>query len=149
MDPEKAIETYRNIIAASPQLRRDALVRIGKVHRRMKAYDAEIKAYEDALQAPPGETGVKNAELQFLIADTYEIMNLRDKALEAYFKVPYLYPQETSWGVKAYLRVGKIYENQEDWDKAVTAYQKVADMNVEESKFALERLDWVSQNRGK
>ncbi|NLE65745.1 MAG: tetratricopeptide repeat protein, partial [Elusimicrobia bacterium] len=109
MDPEKAIETYRNIIAASPQLRRDALVRIGKVHRRMKAYDAEIKAYQDALQAPPGETGVKNAELQFLIADTYEIMNLRDKALEAYFKVPYLYPQETSWGVKAYLRVGKIY----------------------------------------
>ena len=80
-----------------------------------------------------------NAQIQFSIGDAYEVMNKPELAVEAYFKVPYLYEKDQLWVVKACLRIAKIYENQENWQKALSVYQKVIDLKVEESKFAEER----------
>ncbi|MBF0484959.1 MAG: tetratricopeptide repeat protein [Candidatus Omnitrophica bacterium] len=140
LDPSKAVETYQNIITNSPEFKRDAFMKIAQIYRKDKQYKEELQAYENALQAPKGSGGITNAEIQFAIGDTYEITNDIDKAIEAYFKIPYLYEKERPWVVKAYFRIGKLYENKEDWDKAVTAYQKIVEYNVEESKVAQERI---------
>ena len=57
---------------------------------------------------PKGLGEVKEVELQFAIGDLYELSNQPDKAVEEYLKLAYLYPQETAWIVKAYLRAARI-----------------------------------------
>ena len=147
LDPAKAVETYQNIIATSPEFRRDALVKIAHVYRKANKHAEELKAYEDAIQEPLGTSQVTNAEIQFSIGDTYELMNEFDKAVEIYFKIPYVYAKEESWVVKAYLRISRIYENKEDWDKALAAYNKVVELKVDESKFAQERISRINSAR--
>jgi tetratricopeptide (TPR) repeat protein len=149
LDPALALETYRNIIATSPEFERDALVKIAQIDRKGGKIEDAVKAYQDALSRKPGVSRVTNAEIQFLIGDTYEAANDFDKAVEEYFKLPYIYSKELPWVVKAYLRIAKIYENKEDWDKALTAYGKVVELKVDESKFAQERTTWINDNRNK
>ncbi len=149
MDPAKAVEAYQNIILTSPEYKRDALLKIAQIDRKAMKYAEELNSYIEALAAPKGVSSVKDVQLQFMLGDTYEAMNEPDKAVEAYVKVPYLHAKEQDWIVKAYLRIGKIYENKEEWDKAVTAYEKVGAMDVDEAKFAKERIFWVANNRNK
>jgi tetratricopeptide (TPR) repeat protein len=108
LDPQLAIETYRNIIATSPEFERDALLKIAQVNRRGGKIEDAIKAYRDALERKPGISKSTNAEIQFLIGDTFEAVNDFDKATEEYFKLPYLYSKDLPWVVKAYLRIAKI-----------------------------------------
>ena len=84
--------------------------------------------------------------MQFNLGDVYETANKLDQALETYLKIPYLYPKETPWVIKAYLRVGRIFEDKTDWENAKTTYQKVIDLGTDEMKFAQERLDWIKNN---
>lgn len=140
LDPSKAIETYQSIITASPEFARDAYIKMAQIYRRNRQYSDELKIYESALQSPRSDTGIVNAQIQFSIGDTYEVMNELDRAIEAYFKVPYLYEKDQPWVVKAYLHIAKIYENREDWEKSLSIYQKVVDLKVEEAKFAEERI---------
>lgn len=149
MDPVKAAETYRNIILTSPEYTRDALLKIAQIDRKAGKLSDELQVYESALAAPKGASALKDVQLQFLLGDTYEAMNEPDKAVEAYIKVPYVHSRERDWVVKAYLRIGKIYENKEEWDKAVIAYEKVAGMDVDEAKFAKERIGAIALDRNR
>jgi tetratricopeptide (TPR) repeat protein len=149
LDPAKAVETYRNIITTSPEFKRDALVKIAQLYRKQRQYKEELDAYQQAFDADKGQSEQTSAQIQFAMGDVLEMLNQPDQAAEAYFKIPYVYGKETAWTVKAYLRIGKIYENKEDWDKAVAAYKKVVDMGVAESKFATERTAWIQNRRNK
>ncbi len=149
LDPAKAIETYRNIILTSPDFKRDAFVKIAQIYRKQRQYKDELDAYQQALDTPKGQSDTSNAQIQFAMGDAYEILGELDKAAEVYFKIPYVYGKESSWVIKAYLRIGKIYENKEDWDKAIAAYKKIVDMNMAESKFANERISWIQDRRNK
>ncbi len=149
LDPVKAVDTYRSIIATSPDFKRDALIKIAELYYKDRKYQEEYETYKQALATEKGQSEETDVQIQFAISDTLEIMNQLDRAIEEYFKIPYLYVKDPVWGVKAYLRIGKIYENKEDWDKAVAVYKKVIDMNVAESKFAAERVAWVGDRRVK
>ncbi len=149
VDPTEAVETYRNIIATSPGFKRDALVKIAQIYRRERRFQEEFDAYQEALATKKGESEQTDAQVQFAMGDALEMLNRFDEAAEAYFKIAYLHAKESAWVIKAYLRIGKIYENKEDWDKAIAAYKKVVDMSVAESKFANERIAWVEQRRAK
>ena len=80
-----------------------------------------------------------------MVGDVYEILNNQQKAIEEYLKIPYLYPKDTRWIIKAYLRIAKIFENTEQWDDAVNVYKKIMVYEVDERAFAQERLDWIRQ----
>jgi tetratricopeptide (TPR) repeat protein len=146
MSPAKTIETYQSIIDNSEDFKRDAYLKIAKVYRESRDYEKEVAAYQNALLAEQRSSGVTNAELHFMIGDTYELLNQLEKAVDAYLKVPYLAPDEKRWVVKAYLRVGRIFENQERWSEAASTYRKVVAFETDESKFAQERIDWIGQN---
>lgn len=144
--PQAAIETYTTIANSVPDFQRDAYVKIADILEDQKQYRQAIEAYEHALSAEKGMSNVPAAELQFHIGDSYEILNETDKAVESYLKIPYLYPQEKNWVVKAYLRAARIFENKEDWEEAKIIYDKVAAFDTEESKYAAERIDWLNQH---
>ena len=145
-DQESAIQTYEKILSTSPEFSRDALVKIADVHKKEDDHLKAIEAYQKALASDKGRSRIKNAELQFAIGDTFELLNKKDRAVETYFKIPYLYAKETAWIVKAYLRIARIFEDQEKWEKARTIYKKIIDLRTDERKFAEERLDWIRDN---
>lgn len=146
LDPASAVETYQNIIDASPEFKRDAYVKIAEVHKRDKAYGKSIAAYQSALKADSPLSEHTNAQLQFSIADAYQLWNQRDRAVEEYLKIPYLYPKEAYWVIKAYLRAARIFEDNEQWEDAGRIYEKVIQFETDESKFAQERLDWIREH---
>ena len=85
--------------------------------------------------------------MQFKIARAYENKGDYYRAIEEYLKIPYLYPMDSQLTVKAYLSAAQIYENQEDWLAGRDIYLKVAAMDVEEAKYAQERLAWIDSQR--
>jgi len=146
LSPESAVETYQNIISISPEFARDAYVKIAEVYKKSKQYNPAIEAYKQALQSDKVSSQWQNVELQFHIADTYELASQPERALEEYLKIPYLYTNETSWIVKAYLRIGRIFEEEDNWEEAKSIYKKIIQFQTEESKFAQEHLDWINEN---
>lgn len=146
LDPDNAIVTYENIAASCPDFKRDAYVKIAAIHKNNQKYDQALQAYQNALSSEMGLSEFQNVQLQFDIADIYELANKPDEATPAYLKIPYLYPKETTWSTKAYLRLGRIFEDKGDWENAQTVYQKVIDLGTDEMKFAQERLEWIKSN---
>jgi len=146
VDALAAIEQYEKIIISGPEFTRDAYAKIARIHQENSDPQKAMEYYTKALKAEPGLSQLKNAEIQFLIGDLFETLNDSKQALEAYFKIPYLYPKEIDWSVKAYLRAARIFEDEEDWGNAQLAYTKIIEYGTDEIKFAQERLSWIKQN---
>lgn len=144
-DAEKAIGAYLNIAATNTEYAREAFLKAALLYRNAQNYEQEILIYEKALQLDQGRSIVTNVELLFSIADTYELLGNIEKAVDYYLKVPTLYRDQTTWIVKSYLRVAKIYEDRKDWEGAKVTYQKIIQLNVEESRFALDRLELLKK----
>jgi len=147
MEPDQAIATYRKIAKSCPDFTRNALVKMAQIFELSRDYTQSVDVYLEALKTPRGLSEHTDAELQFSIADTFEILNQAEKAVESYLKIPYLHKNETAWVIKSYLRVARIYENKEDWTKAKTIYDKIIALKTEESKYARERIDWINQHQ--
>lgn len=145
-DYKLAIEIYENIIKTTPEYERDADIKLAEAYKQSSEFKKSIEYYKNALKAKKGLLDITNAEIQFLIADAEEFLNNSNTAVDEYFKIPYLYPQEKKWIIKAYLRVARIYEKQENWDKAKTIYNNVIEYGTDEIKFVQERLDWIKDN---
>jgi tetratricopeptide (TPR) repeat protein len=84
--------------------------------------------------------------VQLKIAETLETQGRLKEAVQEYLKVTYLYSEDATATVKAYLRVARIFEAQEDFQEALNIYKKVIAMNVPEAKYAQERIDWIKSN---
>ncbi len=83
------------------------------------------------------------ADIQFKIAEALQAQASYPDAIEEYLKVTYLYSENNDLAVKALLRVAAIYEDKEDFKEAVNIYKRINSMNVQEAKYAQERIDWI------
>ncbi len=146
MDAPAAIATYQNIINTSPEFIRDAYIKIAEIYEKIQDYPQAVEAYQQALKSDRSSSEIKNVELQFYIADMYEILRDYNRAVEEYLKIPYLYTEEHAWIVKAFLRIARIFEDQEMWEEAKSIYQKIIDYKTDELIFAQERIDWINSN---
>jgi len=146
LDPDSSVETYQNIIDTSPKFKRDAYIKIAEVQKKAGNYTEAISAYKNALESDVKSSEHSNAELQFLIADVYQLFNKNDQATDEYLKISYLYPKDVSWVIKAYLRTARIFEDNEQWNEAKITYEKIIKFETDESKFAQERLDWINEH---
>ena len=144
-DPQKALTAYQNIVATNPEYARNAYLKMAQLYRNTQNYEKEIDVYVNALKTDQSKGSVSNAELLFDIADTYETMGNMESAVEYYLKIPVQYADQTGWLVKAYLRVAKIFEDRKDWEGAKVSYQKIIQLNTDESKYAQERLDLIKK----
>ncbi len=148
LDPQAAIATYQNIAQTIPEFKKEALVRIAEIYKSNKEYEKTIDTYQEALRLPT-LTKSGAAALQFEIGDTYELMHNSTGAVEAYLKTSYLYPDEKDWVIKSNLRLARIFEDNAQWEQATTIYNKILVLNSDESKYAKERLEWITANTKK
>ncbi|MBN1869610.1 MAG: tetratricopeptide repeat protein [Candidatus Omnitrophica bacterium] len=146
LDPNSSVQTYQNIIDTSPKFKRNAYIKIAEIHKEARNYPAAISAYKNALESDNVDSEYSNAELQFLIADTYQLLNKNEEAVDGYLKISYLYPNDIAWVIKAYLRIARIFEDSEQWAEAKITYEKILKFETDESKFAQERLDWINEH---
>jgi len=146
LDSESAIQTYQNIVDTSPEFKRNAYIKIAGIHAKIRNYEQSIAAYQNALNSRATSSEHSNAELQFSIADGRQLLNQHDRAIEEYLKVSYLYPNDFYWVIKAYLRIARIFEDNEQWGNAKITYTKILKFKTDESKFAQERLDWIDEH---
>lgn len=142
-DLEKALEQYRMAISLGEDFKKTALLKVAQVYKIQGKPDEAIAVLQEAISCKGG--GGSCAEMQFNIAELLEEKGLSQEALEAYLKVTYLYPDDAAWVVKAFLRVARIYENQEKWAEVESIFRKVLEFDVPEVKYAQEKLRWLSE----
>ncbi len=141
---DEARVSYQEAIKKSPTLAGLIYPKISRIYEKREDFDQAIRLYRKALSLVSMKEA---ASLQFRIARVYEKKGDYHQSIEEYLKIPYLYPTDSKLVVKAYLSCAQIYENQRDWLSASDIYLKVASMDVEEAKYAKERLLWIERNQ--
>lgn len=119
---------------------RGAYRKAAKLKKDARDYDGAVSYLEKALTKDNDEL---NAQVQYEIAESYEAKNELGRAVEEYLKVPYLYSKGTFWSVRAQLKCAQLLERMERFDDARKLYEKLADMDIEESQLAKQRLEWL------
>lgn len=105
---------------------------IADVYRSIGNLKDAISYYQLSLEEKPPNM----AELQFRLAECLEESGESARAIELYSSIS----ADSPLMVKGLLRCGKIYENKGEGRSAINFYQKVIEADVEESKFAKERI---------
>lgn len=149
-DIDNAISSYQGAALSETAFSKTAYLKMARIFRQKKAFKDALNALEEA----SGVSGAgSNAEIQFESGEILEELGDDDKALAAYLKVYYLYPDDKARTVKALLRVARIYENGKNWKELKNILEKITEMDVPEAKYAKEKLrglarEPVSKRRG-
>lgn len=139
---DSALKTYKETVQANTQLAGLVYPKLGDTYRMMNDYGEAINFYRQSLDlVPVGQA----SGIQFKIAEVLQAEGKKSEAVGEYLKVTYLYAETNTLTVKALLRVGSIYEELANYKEAANIYRKVVSMNVEEGKYAKERLDLIRQ----
>ena len=139
---DEAIAKFEGLASKNPDsdFARRSYRKMAKIKKDLKDYDSAALYMGKALT---GDNNELNAQIQYEIAEFFEEKGDLLKATEEYLKVTYLYSGGTFWSVRATLACAKIFERLEKFEEARRLYEKLADMDVEESAFAKQRLEWI------
>jgi len=144
---DDAIKELKSIIEKHPGTRFEKVAnkKIGDILKERKLFNAAIEKYRLAITEKQSEF---NAETQFAIGESYEELGDNEEALSEYLKVKYLYPEITYWSARAGLRAAYIFEVKQRWNDARKIYEEMAGADLEEAKYAKERLEWIRNHVG-
>ncbi|MDO8749116.1 MAG: tetratricopeptide repeat protein [Candidatus Omnitrophota bacterium] len=128
---EEALEAFKKI----ERDKQKVYPKIADIYKSSGNFLDAASYYRKVLQ----EGGSENkAQARFGLAECLEEAGLLDEAVLEYRAISSEADKDIL--VKGLLRAGKIYEDKEDIQKAVEMYEKIVSLDVEESKFAQERL---------
>ncbi len=140
---QQALHTYNQAERDFPHLADLLYPKIADIYKDQGDYDKAIAFYRQALQA----SSINQMRvLQFKIAECLQEQRRLKEAIEEYLKVTYGYSQDKSLVAKALIRVGQIYEDKERFTEARQVYRKVLSMEVQEAKYAQERIQEIDFN---
>ena len=138
--PDLALTEYKDIVKNFPHLDNLIYPKMADLFYKLGNFQEAIDYYRKSLEVvPAGEM----AGIQLKIAEVLQVEGKPEEAIEEYLKVTYLYSENNKLAVKALLRVASIYEDKENFKEATNIYKRIISMNVEEAKFARERIDWI------
>lgn len=135
-----ALKMYKDMLEEYSHLSSLIYPKIADLYRKINNYNEAIDFYRQSLNMVPAR---ETADIQFKIADAYQAQGEYSQAIEEYLKVTYLYAENSDLAVKSLLRVAAIYEDKENFKEAVNIYKRIKAMDVEEAKYAQERMDWI------
>jgi len=138
-----ALNTYKNTVTEYPGLAHLIYPKMADLFYKTNNYSEAIDFYRRSLEVVPAR---EMAGVQMKIAEVLEAAGKSEEAIEEYLKVTYLYSEDNNLTVKALLRVAQIYETRENFKEAVNIYRRIIAMNVEETKYARERIDWIIEH---
>ncbi|MDP2937985.1 MAG: tetratricopeptide repeat protein, partial [Candidatus Omnitrophota bacterium] len=131
---------YKDVVSEYPNLASLIYPKIADLYRKISNYGEAINFYRKSLNIVPAREMV---DIQFKIAEALQSEGSYPEAIEEYLKVTYLYSENNDLAVKALLRVAAIYEDKENFKEATNIYKRINSMNVQEAKYAQERIDWI------
>jgi TolA-binding protein len=135
-----AVTTYKDLIQEYVNLNHLVYPKIAEVYLKMGNYELALDFYRKSLEV----VSVREmSQVQFKIAEVLQAQGKSLEATEEYLKVTYLYSENNDLAVKSLLRVAGIYEDGENFKEAINIYKRITSMNVEEAKYAKERIDWI------
>jgi TolA-binding protein len=137
----QALDALKETVARNANLAPFVYPKMGDIYRTQAQFDEALHWYRKALEIVPVR---ETSRMQFRIGEVLEQQQRYGQAIEEYLKVPYLFSETSELSVKAYLRVASLYEEQEKLKDAAAVYAKLAGMNVDESKYARERIEWIN-----
>ncbi|MDD5291815.1 MAG: tetratricopeptide repeat protein, partial [Candidatus Omnitrophica bacterium] len=123
-----------------------AYIRLGDLYREDREFDNAVYSYKQAMKFMVQES---NAYLQFRIGECLEEKDDLAASVEEYLKVPYFKEEDKFWVVKGLFRCAHIYEDKEDWRRAITMYERALNYDTPEVKYAQERIDSIKTQIGK
>src|SRR3989338_5140505 len=133
---------YAEALEAFKKIERDkqkVYSKIADIYKSSGNFPDAALYYRKILQ----EDGLESkAQAQFSLAECLEEAGQLDQAALEYRAIS----ADKDMLVKGLLRAGKIYEDKEDIQKAVEIYEKIVSLDVEESKFARERISEIQKN---
>jgi len=127
-------------------LARRSYRKIAMLKKESRDFDAAIIYLKKAMTE---ENSEENAQAQYEIAECAEKKGDLALASEEYLKVPGLFSKGAFWSVRAELAAAKIFERTGRLDEAKSLYEKLAAMDVEESSFARQRIEWIRLREAK
>jgi TolA-binding protein len=143
--PDEAIRLYEAVVSEFPKTDFAFLA-----HRKMAAVLKDERRYDEA--AGNLKKGMalgrpeEAAELHYGLGECFEEKGDLPRAKEEYLSIPRLYPKDKFWPIRALLAAAKASEKLGQREEAERIYERLAGGDVEESKFARERLEAI---RGK
>ncbi len=147
---QKALDIYNQLIDSELGISKAAFVKKAFLLKEMNKYDEAIVLFRKAIA-----DGIDTPEIIFSLGLCLEKIGKNKEAIEEYFRVIYAYSggdressnsDVKSYAVKAYFRVARIYEQENNIEAAKKIYQKIVDLGVEESKIAKVRLEELNNN---
>jgi TolA-binding protein len=138
-----ALSTLDSTLKNFPNLGHIIYIKMADTYVKLNKLDLALDLYRKSLKLVPVK---EMSNVQFKIAEVLEAQGRKADAIEEYLKVSYLYPDNINLTVKSMLRVAALYENEEKFKDAEIIYAKILAMNVEESKFAQERISWIKKH---
>ncbi len=138
---DEALLLYTKLIQRHPNLTPVLYPKKADLLSKLKRYDEALYYYRQSLDVVP----VKDAGvIQFKIAEALQSDGKVNDAIAEYMKIPYLYSEQHALVVKALLRVARMYEDGNNAQEAIAAYNKIITLGVQEAAYARERIEKLS-----
>ena len=141
--PEEAVVQYKKIIKDNPDLTNQLFSRIAGVYYKVGDYEEAKIFYSRSLEAAEAKD---LPGIRFKLAEVLEAKSEFDAAIQQYLMIADLYNQAPQLFGRSLLRAAKLYEDKENFKEALKIYRRIIQKDVEEGKFAQERIDWIKGN---
>jgi TolA-binding protein len=140
---DSAVRAYQDTLKDHPGLAHLVYPKMGDLFYKRGNFDEALNFYRKSLDAAPLR---EMPGIQFKIAEVFQAKGNQPMAIEEYLKVTYLYSEDNSLATRALLRVAAIYEDKENYQEALNIYKRIISMDVEEKKYAQERIEWINSH---
>ena len=142
---DSAIQAYKDALREYPHLAHLIYPKIAELYAKLGNYADAAQLYLRSLELVPVR---QMSQIQFKLAEVLQAEGKIEEAIEEYMKVTYLYSEDNNLTVKSLLRVAELYENKQNYKEAINIYKRIASLNVEESKYAQERIGQIMARKG-
>jgi len=137
---QAALDIYENLLKDYENLSYLLYPKIAEIYSKMRQFEKAKYAYGKSLEFVPSSQA---GEVKFSIAEVMEEQGKIKEAIDEYLNISNLYLQDKALVVKSLLRAASIYEDIKDFAQAITIYKRIISLNVEEQKYAYERMAWI------
>ncbi len=123
-----------------------AAFRLGARHMENKNYQAAIEAYSEANKLDP-----MNIEITMVLGTAYAQIGSYDRALRCFTTALRVPPKEATVFTNQYpyaslfANIGLLFDLQENWQKAIVAYEKAVSLNHPEGARIRQRLEEIKK----
>jgi TolA-binding protein len=124
------LEQYRRLYSANDERAVDIAYHMGNIHENAGRNEQAVEEYKRAINAkPPWRLGV---ELWYRIGLCREQIGTTDRAIEAYRKAMAVEDKDDTFRLLAVARCASLYEDREDYAKALEAYRDLIKHSADE-----------------